>query len=194
MTLYVAAMTGISQPQTLKVYGYVNKTKVTVLIDSGSSHNFIDTKIARQLNIFIHPTSEFQFSIPRNKTTSCDGKCHKVEVSMSDYKLKSPMYAMPIGGVDIVLGAQWLATLGTVGLNLQENFISFYQNGEKYKLHGINCPSPQIVLSNKIEKIIKKGAQYYFLHCYAMEGTTKEDKNYDPGELEKILRKYNTIF
>jgi hypothetical protein len=61
-------MMGISQPQTLKVYGHVKKTKVTVLIDSGSSHNFIDTKIMRQLNIFIHPTSEFQVTIPRNRT------------------------------------------------------------------------------------------------------------------------------
>ena len=89
-------MACISQPQTMKVYGYVKKTKVTVLIDSGNSHNFIDTNIARQLNIFIHPTFEFQVSILGNKTTSCDGKCHKVELSMNDYKLKSPMYAMPI--------------------------------------------------------------------------------------------------
>jgi hypothetical protein len=44
------------------------------------------------------------------------------------------MCAMPIKGVDIVLGAQWLATLGTIGLNLQEQFIRFYENEEKYKL------------------------------------------------------------
>jgi hypothetical protein len=57
---------------------------------------------------------------------------------MNDYKLKSCMYDMPIRGVDIVLGAQWLATLGSVRLNLQEKFIIHYENGEKYKLHGIN--------------------------------------------------------
>jgi hypothetical protein len=65
-------MTTIYQPQTLKVYGYVNKTNVTLIIDSGSSHNFIDANIARTLNMFIHPTSEFQVSILRNRTTSCD--------------------------------------------------------------------------------------------------------------------------
>jgi hypothetical protein len=90
--------------------------------------------------------------------------------------------------------AQWLATLGTIGLNLQEKFIRFYENGEKYKLHGINCPPPQIVSSNKMEKMIKKGAQAYFLHCYAIEGTTNEEKNDDPKKLDKILGKYNTIF
>ena len=78
LTLYGTAMTRIYQPQTLKFYGYIKKTKVVVLIYSGSSHNFIDTNIARQLNIFIHPTSEFQVSIPGNRTMSCDGKFHKV--------------------------------------------------------------------------------------------------------------------
>lgn len=57
MILFVVAMTGIAQSQTLKVHGYVKKTKVVVLIDCGNSHNFIDTKIAKQLNIFIYPTS-----------------------------------------------------------------------------------------------------------------------------------------
>jgi hypothetical protein len=50
------------------------------------------------------------------------------------------MYAMPIRGVYIVLGAQLFATLGIFGLNLQEQLIRFYENGKKYKLHGINCP------------------------------------------------------
>lgn len=113
---------------------------------------------------------------------------------MSDYKLKYHMYAMPIGGVDIVLGAQWLATLGTVGLNLQEQFIRFYENGKKYKLEGINFPPPQIVSSNRMDKMIKKGAQAYFLHCYSMDGTTDDKNNGDPKELEKILKKYSTIF
>jgi hypothetical protein len=42
--------------------------------------------------------------------------------------------------------------------------------------------------------MIRKGGQAYFLHCYAIKGTTKEDKNDDPKKLDKILGKYNTIF
>ena len=73
-----------------------------------------------------------------------------------DYKLRSPMYAMEIKGVDIILGAQWLEMLGIVRLNLREQFIRFYENGRKYKLYSINSPPPQIVPSNKMEKMINK--------------------------------------
>ena len=106
--LLVAAMTGISQPQTLKLFGHIKNMKVTVLIDSGSTHNFIDSRVEKQLKIFIYPTTSFQVSIPRNKTTVCGGKFHKVELDIKDYKIRLTMYAMAIRGLDIVLGAQWL--------------------------------------------------------------------------------------
>jgi len=90
-TLSVVAMMAISPTQTLNVYGYVKKTKVKLLINSVSSHKFIDMNIVMKLNIFIYPTSEFQVSIPGNRTTSCDRRCQNVEVSMNVYKLKSLM-------------------------------------------------------------------------------------------------------
>lgn len=93
------------------------------------------------------------------------------------------MYAMPIGGVDIILEAQWLTSLGTIGLNLQEQFIRFFEKGIKYKFHRISAPLPQIISSNRMEKMIKKGTQAYFLHCYLMEGTTNKNENGDPKKL-----------
>ena len=45
-TLLVATMTSISQPQTLKTFGYIKNSKVTVLVDNGSTHNFIDSRVA----------------------------------------------------------------------------------------------------------------------------------------------------
>ena len=78
--LSVATMTGISQPQNLKLFGDIKGTKVTVLIDSGIIHNIIDPRVAKNLNIFIYPTANFQVSILGNKTTTCDTKFHKVEI------------------------------------------------------------------------------------------------------------------
>ena len=124
--LSITTITGISQPQTLKILGYIKNTKVTILIDNGSSHNFMDTRIAKKLNMFMYPTFDLQVSILGNKTTSCNGKCHKVELAISDYKLKLLIYAMGIGGVDVILGSQWLATPSTMGLNLQKNVYKIF--------------------------------------------------------------------
>ena len=66
------------------------------------------------------------------------GKCHKVKLQIQDYNLESEFYAVPLGGVDVVLGIQWLQTLGTYSANHQEHFIKFKWQGERYKLYGSN--------------------------------------------------------
>jgi hypothetical protein len=40
------ALTSFSAPQTLKLIGYIKHRKVIILVDSGSTHNFIHRHIA----------------------------------------------------------------------------------------------------------------------------------------------------
>jgi hypothetical protein len=42
---------------------------------------------------------------------------------MGEYVMNIPMISIPMGGVDIVLGIQWLQSLGTVAFNFHEIFI-----------------------------------------------------------------------
>ena len=123
--LLVATMIGISQPQSLKLFGDIKGTKVTVLIDSGIIHNFIDPRVAKNLNIFIYPTVNFQVLIPWNKTTPFNEKFHKVDIPIKDYTLRLPMYFMEIKAVDIILGTQWLETLGTKNIKLTRTIYKF---------------------------------------------------------------------
>ena len=46
-TIYCHALDGINTPQTLNIEGYIKKKKVTMLIDSSSTHNFIHFKVAK---------------------------------------------------------------------------------------------------------------------------------------------------
>ena len=82
------ALARITTPQTLKIEGYIEK-KVIVLIDSGSTHNFIHSKIAKDLNCFIYPVLEFQVIVVDGETINCVGKCHNINLSMGEYVLKS---------------------------------------------------------------------------------------------------------
>ena len=41
------------------------------------------------------------------------------------------MIAIPMGGVDVVLGIQWLQSLGTMAFNFQELFMKFHWKGKK---------------------------------------------------------------
>ena len=64
------------------------------------------------------------------------GKYHKVKLQMQEYNLEFDFFAVPLGGIDVVLGIQWLQTLGTYSANHQEHFIMFKWLEKKYKLYS----------------------------------------------------------
>jgi hypothetical protein len=72
-TISCHALARINTPQTLKIQGYIKNKKVTILIDSGSTHNFINYKVAKDLNCFVYPTPEFQVMIADGGTINCSG-------------------------------------------------------------------------------------------------------------------------
>ena len=47
------------------------------------------------------------------------------------------MLSIPMGDVDVVLGVQWLQSLGTVAFNFQEIFLNFLSKGKEVELWGI---------------------------------------------------------
>jgi hypothetical protein len=124
-TISCHALARNNTPQTLNIKGYIKKKKVIVLIDYGSIHNFIHYKLSKALNLFIYPTPEFQVMIADGGTINFSGICNKINLIMGEYVMNSPMIVIPMGGVDIVLGVQWLQSLGTMAFNFQELFMKF---------------------------------------------------------------------
>lgn len=74
-----------------------------MLIDSGSTHNFINWCNAEELQCFIHLVNDFQVLITNGILMKCEGQCENVKLQ---YNLKTHMFAVNIGGCDIVLGVE----------------------------------------------------------------------------------------
>ena len=78
---------------------------------------------------------------------------------MGEYVMNSPMIAIPMGGVDVVLGIQWLQSLGTMAFNFQELFMKFSLEGKEIELRGIKGKPGKVISSNGMTKLLKKGNQ-----------------------------------
>ena len=78
----LAAISGISQPQTLKIKGHIKNNNVTVLIDSSSTHNFVNVKLAKVFNLFTRLVPNMIVMIEYGKNIYNVGRCHKVKLQM----------------------------------------------------------------------------------------------------------------
>ena len=75
---------------------------------------------------------------------------------MGEYVLNSPILSIPMGGVDVVLGVQWLQSLGTIAFNFQELSMKFYLEGKEVELRGITGKLGKIIISNGMTNLLNK--------------------------------------
>jgi hypothetical protein len=125
LVISLNALTDFSTPQTLKLIGYIKHRKVIILVDSGSTHNFIHRRIAQETHCYIHAVNNFQVIISNGASMKCGGRCENVCLQIGDYHLKSHMFAIDMGGCDIVLGADWLRNLGPILIDFNELTMRF---------------------------------------------------------------------
>jgi hypothetical protein len=95
------ALTGFSTPQMLNLIGYIDHRKVIILVDNGSTDNFIHRRIAQETNCYIHVVNNFQIMIANGGSMKCGGHCESVCLQIGHYKLKSHMFSIDMGACDI---------------------------------------------------------------------------------------------
>ena len=71
------------------------------------------------------------------------GKCHKVAVQIQNLHLQLNCIVSLLKEVGMVLGVNWLASLGTYSTNLQKQYMEFKCNGSKYLLYGLRSLYPK---------------------------------------------------
>jgi hypothetical protein len=129
LVISLNSLIGFSTPQTLKLIGYIKHRKVIIIVDSGSTHNFIHRRITQETNCYIRAVNNFQIVIVNGESMKCGGRCENVCLQIGDYHLKYHMFAIDMGGCDIVLGAKWLRTLGPILMDFNELTMQFHQEG-----------------------------------------------------------------
>eukprot|EP00253_Pinus_taeda_P028905 PITA_28905 len=187
-TISCNALVGITTPQTIKIEGQIKKKKVIVLIDSGSTHNSIHCKVAKESNCFLYPAPECQVMVANGGTINFSGKCHNIKLSMGEYGLTSPMLSIPMGGADVVLGVQWLQSLGTIAFNFQELFIKFSTEGKEVELRGIAGKPGKIISSNVMTKLLKKDQGGVIAQLCSLDVSTSE------SSISPDLQKFSKVF
>jgi hypothetical protein len=185
------ALTSFSTPQTLNIIGYIKHRKVIILVDSGSTYNFIHHCIAQETHFYIHAFNNFQIMIANGGSMKCGGCCENVRLQIGDYHLKSHMFAIDMGGCDIVLGADSLRTLGPILMDFKELTMQFDQEGHQYKFQGITISSPEIISSHRMEKLLKKGHSGVISQLHAIQATETPSVLQD---LQAILSQNQVVF
>ncbi|KAI5406117.1 hypothetical protein KIW84_052749 [Lathyrus oleraceus] len=78
-----AALRGSPSPKTLRLKGHIQQMEVTVLIDSGISHNILQPRIAEFLELPVNVIPPFAVIVGNGQSITCEGACAEVPVILA---------------------------------------------------------------------------------------------------------------
>lgn len=98
----------------MRVTGHVGKKSIQILVDFGSTHNFVDVRLAQKLGCKMEPIHLQPVSVADGSELKCRYVCRKFTWRLQGTEFCTDVLLIPLGSCDMVLGVQWLSTLGTI--------------------------------------------------------------------------------
>ena len=183
------AIAGTKHPQTLRLMGKLRNRAITILIDGGSTHNFIDQEVVTKFGLPVTTDQKLQVMVANRDKIDCVGQCLGLTVLIQDHPITTDFYVLPVAACQAVLGVQWLATLGPVETDYHKLTISFQHGGKHCMFHGLKQPDPVAFDEKSLQHL--DGQAIFFQIVPAIEPVPTKDH---PPDLAHILTEFAHVF
>ena len=108
------ALSGEYNPKMLRLKGSYHDYMLNILVDSGSTFNFIKPTIAQFLQLPSESITPFRVYVGSGDFICCTSISRNVVILVQGVSFEMDIYHLNIAGVDLVFGMAWLQRLGWV--------------------------------------------------------------------------------
>jgi hypothetical protein len=195
------AITGTPTPKTMRIVGFIKNQQVVILIDSGSTHNFLDESLARTLGIHSNGQDTIRVKIANGQELTSPGQSRETKVKMQGHIFSMDFYLLSLAGCDVVLGIQWLRSLGPILWDFIKLTMVFDYEGRSCLLQGLVTLNTLDLVegdSFRLPKTERRGVLLQLLHqpasTMALEGISLPSTTAPAGPLTDILNSFADVF
>ena len=103
---------GVPRFHTLRLKGVLQGQIIIVLVDGGSTHNFIDAYLVEKRKLPTESIEGFIVFILGNDNVECNRWIPNLQVNLGYYTVKDNFYVVIMEDTNMVLGVQWLYSTG----------------------------------------------------------------------------------
>ncbi|XP_019427131.1 PREDICTED: uncharacterized protein LOC109335454 [Lupinus angustifolius] len=147
-------MNGFTSTKSWKIGGMLGNHSVVILIDCGPSHNFISKDLVEQLHLPVEDTKAYMVEV---------GDVHLIK------------------GVDLVLGLEWLASLGEVQADFGRMTLTMRRGDARITLQGDPALSRTELALGAFKQVLLSEGERLLLPC-------------EPSEIEEVLQQNSEVF
>lgn len=121
------------------------------------------------------------------------GKCTNVKLLLQGiFSISVDFYILPLEGYDIVLGTQWLRTLGQIMWDFAKLQMSFRIANEEIVLRGESIADDKLVGEVEVNREVRKCKKGMVLQLSSVQNITM--MNQHSPSLQKLLEEFDDVF
>ena len=134
------AITCVRFNDTMQLNVSLSGTSFLALLNSGSTHNFMSESTAQCTGLPLQCHPRLTATVANSEHVSYVGVIHRAAITIHGDTFHADLFVMPLASFDMILGTQWLATLGPVLWDFGARRMTFHRNGQPVCWQGVQGP------------------------------------------------------
>lgn len=183
-------LSGHLVPETLRLVGRVTQREVVILVDRGSTYNFMQEHLVHTLDLHSRPTTTWRVMVGNDHEIECHRLCKKVSLHVQGHMFAIDFHVLPLCGADLVLGVQWLKTLGPILTDYNDLTMKFLYVGQIVELKGDSELELRSITPPQLHRMIRKQGASGFFHIRVLLADTHTDLSSITPNLPDTIPEY----
>jgi len=144
VSISLHALTGLTAADTMQLHVRIAGVDLVALVDTSSTHNFINSDITSRLGLHVMPRPGLSVKVANGERVPSGGLCTAINLSIKGERFTLDCYALQLDSFDMVL-VRWLRTLGPIIWDFKNLSMQFWRDGRTLHWTGIGRPSPPVL-------------------------------------------------
>ncbi|XP_022041421.1 uncharacterized protein LOC110944001 [Helianthus annuus] len=197
----IHAIMGVNSFSTMRIVGTIGTSQIQILIDSGSTHNFLDSKLASKLQRFTKGVPVMKVRVANGKNLDCSQLCQDFQWPMQGVWFKTDVLLLPLDNYDMVLGVQWLQSLDDIVWNFKALTMQFKMDSKVIMLKGSNSNEVSLCSVERLTNMLEKDNPMVQVQLYSMQpenGSFQHQSSVvgcqPKDEMKALLQEFKDVF
>ena len=195
--LNLHSLTGPLAPETLRFSGLIADHQVLILVDGGSTHNFIQDSMITGFGLIPRPTTPLKVMVGNGQFLRCQQVCQAVPLTIQNIVFIVDLHVLPLCGAHVVLGVQWLRSLGPVLMDYTSLSMKFMHQGQIIEFKGDDTSTLQPLTSTQVRRLVRtaRATVYFHLSVIPLDTSPSDTPNLSyPPAIQSLLTKFASLF
>jgi hypothetical protein len=144
------------------------------------------------------PTEEFEgfnVEVADEYNLECTHRIRGLHVTLGNYTLTDDFYVVDLADTNIVLGIQWLYSLGDIKMNYQIMRMELRDGeGRRVVQRGMNTALLRIVSTKRMEVVLRHRDTTWVVECVVTTPKNTEGRQHYHMDIQDLMGKHDKVF